>query len=102
MDTSGGFTWMRLTSALTSAEEVQRNYGTLLAAQPPRPRSFTVRFETGGDRISDLHVWQLGPGHFGAIVAIRSAAPQPLAVYRARLSHLKALSHLTVEIEPEG
>lgn len=58
--------------------------------------------ETGGDRISDLHVWQLGPGHFGAIVAIRSAAPQPLAVYRARLSHLKALSHLTVEIEPEG
>ena len=57
--------------------------------------------ETGGDRISDPHV-AVGPGHFGAIVAIRSAAPQPLAVYRARLSHLKALSHLTVEIEPEG
>ncbi|MFO1270862.1 MAG: OmpA family protein [Rubrivivax sp.] len=36
----------------TSAEEVQRNYGTLLAAQPPRPRSFTVRFETGGDRLT--------------------------------------------------
>lgn len=36
----------------TSAEEVQRSYGTLLAAQPPRPRSFTVRFETGGDRLT--------------------------------------------------
>ncbi len=36
----------------TDAQEVQRNYGTLLAAQPPRPRSFTVRFETGGDRLT--------------------------------------------------
>lgn len=36
----------------TSAQEVQRQYGTLLAAQPPRPRAFTVRFETGGDRLT--------------------------------------------------
>ena len=27
-------------------------------------------FETAGDQLLDLHVWRLGPGHFGAVVAV--------------------------------
>lgn len=39
----------RLTS---SAAAVQQAYGGLLAMQPPRPQAFTLRFETGGDRLT--------------------------------------------------
>src|SRR3546814_15734057 len=37
-----------------------------------------------GDRITDLHVWQLGPGHHAVIVAVVTKARREPAVYRAR------------------
>ena len=64
------------------------------------PQEIRTAIETGYDRVTDLHVWQLGPGHHGAIVAIRSENPQAPAAYRARLSHLHDLSHLTIQVEP--
>ncbi len=36
----------------SSEAEVRAAYGGLLALQPPRPRAFTLRFETGGDRLT--------------------------------------------------
>lgn len=36
----------------TTEAEVRAAYGGLLAMQPPRPRTFTLRFETGGDRLT--------------------------------------------------
>ena len=53
-----------------------------------------------GDQIADLHVWQLGPGHFGAIVSITSNAPQPLSLYREKLAHVHEIPHLTLEVAP--
>lgn len=35
-----------------TAQDVQQAYGTLLAAQPARPRRFVLNFETGGDRLT--------------------------------------------------
>ena len=55
--------------------------------------------EADGDRLSDLHVWRLGPGHLGAIVSVVTQLPRNGAFYRERLSRLPALSHLTVEVE---
>lgn len=52
----------------------------------------------GGD-IADLHVWQLGPGHHGAIVSLVAREPQSPAWYREKLSQIAALSHVTVEVE---
>ncbi len=63
------------------------------------PGEIRTAIETGTDRITDLHVWQLGPGHHGAIVSIRSASPLAPSEYRARLAHIHDLSHLTIEIE---
>jgi len=63
------------------------------------PHEIRAAIASDTDRITDLHVWQLGPGRHGAILSIRSAAPQPLAVYRARLAHIEDLAHLTVEVE---
>lgn len=63
------------------------------------PEEIRSAIETGSDWVTDLHIWHLGPGHHGAIVAIRSAEPQEVAAYRAKLSHIHDLSHLTIEVE---
>lgn len=55
--------------------------------------------EASGDKIADLHVWNLGPGHYGVIVSIATKAPQPHAVYRERLAHVHEISHLTLEVQ---
>jgi cation diffusion facilitator family transporter len=56
------------------------------------------RLETGGDRISDLHVWQVGPGHQAAIISIVTHVPQTPSFYKDRLADLASLSHVTVEV----
>ncbi|MDI6028091.1 CDF family Co(II)/Ni(II) efflux transporter DmeF [Corticibacterium sp. UT-5YL-CI-8] len=56
--------------------------------------------ETGEDRITDLHVWKVGPGHNAAIVSIRSPNPLPLARYKEKLAAIHDLSHVTVEVQP--
>lgn len=58
------------------------------------------RLETGGDRISDLHLWQVGPGHRAAIVTIVTDRPQAPGTYKDRLGGMAGLSHVTVEVEP--
>ena len=54
--------------------------------------------ESDGDRITDLHVWQVGPGHHAAIVAVLTPQPRDTAFYKERLSILDELSHVTVEV----
>lgn len=58
-----------------------------------------VRIEQGGDRICDLHVWQLGPGHHAAMVSIVAEDPQPPSAYKQRLAEVAGLSHVTIEVE---
>jgi cation diffusion facilitator family transporter len=62
-------------------------------------RTIRARLEAGEDRITDLHVWQLGPGHCAAVISLVSEAPLQPASYKERLHDLKALSHVTVEVE---
>lgn len=57
------------------------------------------RLETRGDRITDLHLWQIGPGHRAAVISLVSDDPLPPSAYKRRLSGLHGLSHVTVEIE---
>ena len=54
-----------------------------------------------GSNISDLHVWRLGPGHFGAIVSVVTNDPRPPSHYKKLLGDLEDLCHITVEINPE-
>ena len=55
--------------------------------------------ETETDRISDLHLWQVGPGHHAAIVSIVADAPELPQVYKSKLANLPGLSHVTIEVE---
>jgi cation diffusion facilitator family transporter len=57
------------------------------------------RLETKGDRVTDLHLWQVGPGHRAAVISVVSDHPQPPATYKRRLGGLRGLSHITIEVE---
>ena len=75
--------------------------GAVLLDTVPDPglaESIRGRLETGGDRIADLHLWRVGPGHAAAIVSLVSDRPLPPAQYKARLGGLAGLSHVTVEV----
>jgi cation diffusion facilitator family transporter len=58
--------------------------------------------ESEGDRLVDLHLWRLGPGHLAAIVSVVTSASRHCDFYRAKLARFGNLSHLTIEIEPRG
>jgi cation diffusion facilitator family transporter len=57
------------------------------------------RLETKGDRVTDLHLWQVGPGHRAAVISVISDNPLPPATYKRRLKGLRGLSHVTIEVE---
>jgi cation diffusion facilitator family transporter len=72
----------------------------LLDMNPDRHMAHHVReaIEAEGDILADLHLWRLGPGHLGAIVAVHTGSPRREDYYRERLARFKALSHLTIEV----
>jgi len=71
-----------------------------LDMQPDRELPGRIRqaLEVGGDRVSDLHLWRLGPGHFGLIAAVVTDRPVEPTAYKARLGGISALSHVTIEV----
>jgi cation diffusion facilitator family transporter len=56
------------------------------------------RVEADGDRVSDLHLWRLGPGHLGAILTIVTQRSRDPSFYRSQLKCFPTLSHVTVEV----
>jgi len=60
------------------------------------------RLSGEGERVIDLHLWRLGPGHHAVIAVIAATHPQPAATYRARLAGLAGLSHVTVEVRGDA
>lgn len=78
----------------------------LLDMTPDRHMADELRkvIETDGDRLADLHLWRLGPGHLGAILSVVTAEQQRGPnFYRARLGRFGNLSHVTIEVQsPSG
>lgn len=52
----------------------------------------------GETRVTDLHIWRVGRGHFSAAVSVVSRSPHTADEYRARLACHKELIHLTIEV----
>ena len=78
-----------------------RKAGAVLVDAAPDARlieDVRAHLEIGSDRVSDLHVWRLGPGHLGVIAAIVSDRPLPPDVYKRRLAGFASLAHLTIEV----
>jgi len=74
----------------------------LLDTMQDKALSAQVRqlLEHDGDGVSDLHLWRVGPGHMALILSVVSDRPQPPEYYKAMLSGLPELSHVTVEVQP--
>ena len=73
----------------------------LLDVSPDQTLSAKIveRLETRGDKVSDLHLWRVGPGHMAAIVSVVSDHPETSSAYKKRLADLPDLSHITIEVE---
>lgn len=71
----------------------------LLDVNPDRKLTKRIRtiVEEAGDHVVDLHLWRLGPGHLGAILSVVTADGRDEAYYRAKLTALPSLSHVTIE-----
>jgi cation diffusion facilitator family transporter len=104
-----GWVWMDPLMGLVAAVVILswswtlvRSAGAVLLDACPDPalsRKITARLEQHGDRVSDLHLWRVGPGHLAAVISLVSDDPNALGVYKKRLSGLPGLSHVTIEVE---
>lgn len=52
------------------------------------------------NRLTDLHLWRIGSGHWAAIVSVVTHTPRPPSHYKVLLSDVHELSHVTVEVLP--
>ncbi len=103
-----GWTWLDAIIGVVGAVIILRwsyglivsSAGTLLDTVPDKKLAAEIlqALEIGGDRVSDLHLWRLGPGHAGVIASVISDDPQNPDVYKRRLSGIVGLSHMTVEV----
>jgi cation diffusion facilitator family transporter len=78
-----------------------RDTGAILLDMNPDRRmaeNLKLTVEGDGDRISDLHLWRLGPGHLGAIVCVATQQARDADYYRAKLARFRSLSHVTIEV----
>ena len=79
-----------------------RDTGAVLLDMTPDPgiaQKIRSILEIDGDRVADLHLWRVGPGHYSAIVSLVTHKPERPSHYRERLRVLGSLSHVTVEID---
>ncbi|MFY9694850.1 MAG: CDF family Co(II)/Ni(II) efflux transporter DmeF [Xanthobacteraceae bacterium] len=78
-----------------------RDTGAILLDMNP-DRTMTERMraviETDGDRLTDFHVWRVGPGHLAAILSVETCQQRGPDYYQSRLRHFRSLSHVTVEV----
>ncbi|RTL75139.1 MAG: cation transporter [Bradyrhizobiaceae bacterium] len=104
-----GWLWMDPLAGLIGAVVIAnwsfgllRDTGGILLDRNPDPRmTEKVRqtIEGDGDRVTDLHLWRLGPGHLGAIVSVSTTKARDVGYYRERLARFSDLSHLTIEVQ---
>ena len=53
-------------------------------------------------RVTDLHIWSIGPGLRAAAIVLHNPKPEPPNAYRARLTEVSGLVHVTIEAFPNA
>ena len=83
-----------------SAGLIRDTGAVLLDMNPDRQITEALRraIERDGDRLADLHLWRLGPGHLGAILSIETDSERQTSHYREAATGAGRFSHLTIEI----
>jgi cation diffusion facilitator family transporter len=104
-----GLNWMDPAAGLVGAVVIAawsyglvRDTGAVLldmnADQSMAERMRTL-IEADGDRLTDLHLWRLGPGHLGAILSVATSRQRGPEFYQSLLGRFRTLSHVTVQIQ---
>ena len=103
-----GWVWMDPLMGIVGAVVIARwSFGLLresgavlldVTTDADLPPAIRAALEKDGSRVSDLHVWRVGPGHNAAVLSVVSHDPQPADDYKSRLAHLTSLCHVTVEV----
>ena len=103
-----GWVWMDPAVGLIGAVVIafwsfglMRSAGRMLLDMVPESalsKRIIERLELKDDRVSDLHVWQVGPGHSAVIASLVTHEPEDPSIYKARLNGLHGLSHVTIEV----
>jgi len=104
-----GFTWMDPVMGIVGSIVIARwslglmrdTSAVLLDAEVAASRREAIRavLEAQDDnRVSDLHVWRVGPRHLAAIVSVVTAEPRGAAHYKELLGGFEDLVHVTVEV----
>jgi cation diffusion facilitator family transporter len=104
-----GWLWMDPLAGIIGATVIASwSYGLirdtgaiLLDMNPDRGMAERMRatVETDGDRLTDLHLWRLGPGHLGAILSVATQRQRGPEYYQSLLRRFRSLSHVTVEVQ---
>lgn len=79
-----------------------RDTGAILLDMTPDHRMaerMRAVVEADGDRLTDLHLWRLGPGHLGAILSVATRRQRGADYYQSLLKRFRALSHVTVQVQ---
>ena len=73
----------------------------LLDMTPDRAMAERMRaiIEADGDRLTDFHLWRLGPGHLGAILCVATQQARGAEYYQLLLKRFRSLSHVTVQVQ---
>jgi len=50
------------------------------------------------NRITDIHIWKVGPNHYAAIISIITCFPKSAEYYKELLNEFHRLTHITIEI----
>jgi len=106
-----GWNWMDPVVGLIGAVVIAawaysliRDTGAILLDMNP-DRKMTERMraviETDGDRLTDFHVWRVGPGHLAAILSVETQRQRGPDYYQSQLRRFRALSHVTVEVQQQ-
>jgi cation diffusion facilitator family transporter len=106
-----GWAWMdplvgligAIVTAAWSYSLIRDTGAILLDMNPDRGMAERMRaaIEADGDRLTDLHLWRLGPGHLGAIVSVTTRRPRGADYYQSLLRRFRALSHVTVQVQQQ-
>ncbi|MDB5416882.1 MAG: Co/Zn/Cd efflux system component [Phenylobacterium sp.] len=83
---------------------IRRAASALLDMNPSPDLAAEVRrrLEAEGERVIDLHLWRLGPGHFAAVASVAAGPGRTVEALHARLGGLASLSHVTLELRSDG
>jgi cation diffusion facilitator family transporter len=65
-------------------------------------RDIQSKIESDADnRVSDIHVWKVGPADYAAIISIVTHYPKSPAYYKCLLNEFNSLSHVTIEVNED-